>query len=52
MLSDYRIPEMNGVPSMRQGSLDYKINSMSNVTEIYSAPFNITNPAATEHYHL
>ena len=34
---------------MRQGSLDYKINSMENVSEIYSTGFNITVPEDT-HY--
>ena len=35
------------VSSMRGGSLDYKINSMDNVTELYSKGFNITIPENT-----
>jgi hypothetical protein len=32
---------------MSGGSLDYKINSMNNVTELYSKGFNITIPEDT-----
>jgi hypothetical protein len=32
---------------MRGGALDYKINSMDNVTELYSKGFNITIPEDT-----
>ncbi len=32
---------------MRAGALDYKINSMQNVSEIYSKGFNITIPDDT-----
>ena len=39
--------ERDVVSSMRGGSLDYKINSMDNVTELYSKGFNITIPENT-----
>jgi len=35
------------VSSMSSGKLDYKINSMENVTELYSKGFNITIPEDT-----
>ena len=38
------IAKLDVVSSMRGGSLDYKINSLQNVTEIYSKGFNITLP--------
>lgn len=41
------IAKLNEVSSMRSGVLDYKINSMENVTEVYSKGFNITIPADT-----
>jgi hypothetical protein len=31
----------------RSGKLDYKVNSLSNVTEIYSEGFNLTMPCGT-----
>ena len=39
--------KLDVVSSMRGGSLDYKINSMDNVTEVYSKGFNITIPEDT-----
>ena len=36
------------VSSAWGGSLDYKINSMENVTELYSKGFNITIPEDTD----
>lgn len=39
--------KLDVVSSMRGGSLDYKINSMDNVTELYSKGFNITIPENT-----
>lgn len=41
------IAKLDVVSSMRAGSLDYKINSMDNVTEVYSKGFNITIPEDT-----
>ena len=41
------VAKLDVVSSMRSGSLDYKINSMDNVTEIYSKGFNITIPEDT-----
>ena len=41
------IAKLDVVSSMRAGALDYKINSMQNVTEIYSKGFNITIPDDT-----
>src|SRR5207342_3608253 len=41
------IAKLDVVSSMRGGSLDYKINSMDNVTELYSKGFNITIPEDT-----
>jgi hypothetical protein len=41
------IGKLDVVSSMRSGSLDYKINSMDNVTELYSKGFNITIPEDT-----
>lgn len=38
------IAKLDEVSAMRAGTLDYKINSMNNVTEIYSKGFNITIP--------
>ena len=31
--------------ALESGKLDYKINSLTNVTEIYSSGFNITLPS-------
>jgi hypothetical protein len=50
--SDVRV---DGVPiakldvrmSLISGSLDYKINSLTNVTELYTADFNLTKPSDT-----
>jgi hypothetical protein len=39
-----QIAKLDEVSSMKLGSLDYKINSMDNVTEVYSKGFNITIP--------
>src|SRR5205809_6044166 len=39
--------KLDVVSSMRGGSLDYKINSMDNVTEVFSKGFNITIPEDT-----
>ena len=41
------VGKLDVVSSMRGGSLDYKINSMDNVTELYSKGFNITIPENT-----
>ena len=41
------IGKLDLVCSMPGGNLDYKINSMDNVTEIYSKGFNITIPEDT-----
>ena len=41
------LAKLDVVSSMRGGSLDYKINSMDNVTEVYSKGFNITIPEDT-----
>ena len=46
-LDDIPIAKLDEVSSMRAGTLDYKINSMQNVTEIYSSGFNITIPDDT-----
>jgi len=43
------VAKLDVVSSMRAGVLDYKINSMNNVTELYSKGFNITIP---ENSHL
>jgi hypothetical protein len=42
-----QVAQLDVVSSMRGGSLDYKINSMDNVTELYSKGFNITIPEDT-----
>ena len=41
------IAKLDVVSSMRGGTLDYKINSIDNVTELYSKGFNITIPENT-----
>jgi hypothetical protein len=41
------VAKLDVVSSMRGGSLDYKINSMDNVSELYSKGFNITIPEDT-----
>jgi hypothetical protein len=41
------VAKLDVVSSMRGGSLDYKINSLDNVTELYSKGFNITIPEDT-----
>lgn len=41
------VAKLDVVSSMRAGVLDYKINSMNNVTELYSKGFNITIPENT-----
>ena len=41
------VGKLDVVSSMRGGSLDYEINSMDNVTELYSKGFNITIPEDT-----
>jgi hypothetical protein len=41
------VAKLDEVSSMRGGVLDYKINSMDNVTEVYSKGFNITIPEDT-----
>jgi hypothetical protein len=38
------IAKLDVVSSMRSGSLDYKINSLNNITEVLSKGFNITIP--------
>jgi hypothetical protein len=43
------ICKLDEVSSMKSGKLDFKINSMENVTELYSKGFNITIPPDT-HY--
>jgi len=43
------VAKLDVVSSMRSGKLDYKINSMENVTELYSKGFNVTIPEDT-HY--
>ena len=46
-LDNIPIAKLDVVSSMRAGALDYKINSMQNVSEIYSKGFNITIPDDT-----
>ena len=41
------VAKLDVVSSIRAGTLDYKINSMDNVTELYSKGFNITIPEDT-----
>jgi hypothetical protein len=49
------VVKVDGIPvanldvkmSLVSGSLDYKINSLTNVTELYTAGFNITMPSDT-----
>jgi hypothetical protein len=41
------VAKLDVVSSMRAGKLDYKINSMDNVTELYSKGFNVTIPEDT-----
>ena len=47
MVDGKPVAKLDVVSSMRGGSLDYKINSMDNVTELYSKGFNITIPEDT-----
>jgi len=42
-----QVAKLDEVSSTRAGSLDYKINSMDNVTEVLSKGFNITIPEDT-----
>jgi len=46
-LDGVTIAVLDETSTMRQGALDYKINSMDNVTEIYAKGFNITIPENT-----
>jgi len=41
------VGKLDVISSMKSGSLDYKINSMDNVTELFSKGFNITIPEDT-----
>jgi hypothetical protein len=41
------VAKLDVVSSLRSGTLDYKINSMDNVTELYSKGFNVTIPEDT-----
>ena len=41
------VANLNVVSSIRSGTLDYRINSLANVTELYSKQFNITIPDDT-----
>jgi hypothetical protein len=41
------VAKLDVVSSMRGGSLDYKINSLNYVTEVYAKGFNITIPHDT-----
>ena len=41
------VAKLDEVSSLRSGILDYKINSMDNVSEVYSKGFNITIPEDT-----
>jgi hypothetical protein len=41
------VAKLDVASSMRGGSLDYKINSMDNVTELYSKGFNLSIPEDT-----
>ncbi len=43
-VDDRPVAKLDEVSSMRAGSLDYKKNSMENVSEIYSKGFNVTYP--------
>jgi hypothetical protein len=43
-VDDNPIAKLDEISSMRAGSLDYRINSMENVTEGYSTGFNVTYP--------
>ena len=47
MVDGVKVAELDESSSIKGGSLDYKINSMKNVTEIYSDGFNITIPENT-----
>jgi hypothetical protein len=38
------VAKLDEVSSMKLGTLDYKINAMDNVTEVYSKGFNLTIP--------
>lgn len=48
-VDDVPIAKLNVKSDMNSGSLNYKINSMDNVTELYSKGFNLTIPEDT-HY--
>lgn len=41
------VSKLDVVSSMSSGKLDYKINSMDNITELYSKGFNVTIPEDT-----
>jgi hypothetical protein len=43
-IDDHPVAKLDEISSMRAGSLDYKINSIENVSEIYSKGFNVTYP--------
>lgn len=45
MVDDRLIADLNVRMALESGKLDYKINSLTNVTEIYSSGFNITLPS-------
>jgi hypothetical protein len=47
-LDGRQIAKLDEVSSMRGGTLDYKINSMDNVTEVRTKAFNITIPEDTQ----
>lgn len=47
MINGTKVAELEETSSIKAGSLDYKIISMKNVTEIYSKGFNITIPENT-----
>jgi hypothetical protein len=42
-----QVAKLDEVSSMSAGNLNYKINALDNITEIYSTPFNITIPENT-----
>lgn len=47
MVDNKTVATLDEISSMKGESLDYKINTMNNVTEIYSKGFNITIPENT-----
>lgn len=46
-VDDVRVANLNVIMSLNSGKLDYKINTLQNVSEIYSKGFNLTVPEDT-----